>query len=153
MVGFRNEVKFYVQATSTMTAMTTTYDVCIRGSGIVGSTLALLLARQRLRVALVGTSTAVSDMRAFALNQASYNLLNDLRCWPSAEFATPVSGMRIWGDQGGAVSFEATQGQVLNHMVDVKALAQLLHAAVSFQHTIVRTEEPVYAPLTGVCEG
>ena len=153
MVGFRNEVKFYVQPTSTMTAMTTTYDVCIRGSGIVGSTLALLLARQRLRVALLGTSTAVSDMRAFALNQASYNILHDLRCWPSAEFATPVSGMRIWGDQGGAVSFEATQGQVLNHMVDVKALEQLLHAAVSFQHTIVRTEEPVNATLTVVCEG
>ena len=33
--------------------MTQRFDVCIRGGGIVGSTLALLLAQQRLRVALV----------------------------------------------------------------------------------------------------
>ncbi|MEO8247827.1 MAG: FAD-dependent monooxygenase [Burkholderiales bacterium] len=33
--------------------MTHPFDVCIRGAGIVGSTLALLLARERLRVALV----------------------------------------------------------------------------------------------------
>jgi len=30
------------------------FDVCIRGDGMVGRTLALLLARQRLRVGLVG---------------------------------------------------------------------------------------------------
>ena len=29
------------------------YDVCIRGAGVAGRTLALLLARERLRVALV----------------------------------------------------------------------------------------------------
>ena len=33
--------------------MTKTYDVAILGGGIVGRTLALLLARERLRVALV----------------------------------------------------------------------------------------------------
>ena len=72
-----------------MASMTTTYDVCIRGNGIVGSTLALLLARQRLRIALVGAPTQAIDMRAFALNSSSQGLLTDLRCWPSAEFATP----------------------------------------------------------------
>ena len=38
---------------STMPPMAQTFDVCIRGAGIVGRSLALLLARERLRVALV----------------------------------------------------------------------------------------------------
>ncbi len=31
------------------------FDVCIRGSGVVGRTLGLLLARERLKVAICGT--------------------------------------------------------------------------------------------------
>jgi 2-polyprenyl-6-methoxyphenol hydroxylase-like FAD-dependent oxidoreductase len=153
MVGFRDKAKFYVQATSTMASMTTTYDVCIRGNGIVGSTLALLLARQRLRIALVGTPTQAIDMRAFALNSSSQGLLTDLRCWPSAEFATPVTGMEIWGDQAGKLSFDAPFGEYLNHIVDVQALESLLQEAVGFQHSIERVENNVSAPLTIVCEG
>jgi 2-polyprenyl-6-methoxyphenol hydroxylase-like FAD-dependent oxidoreductase len=143
MVGFRNKSKFYVQATSTMASMTTTYDVCIRGNGIVGSTLALLLARQRLRIALVGAPTQAIDMRAFALNSSSQGLLTDLRCWPSAEFATPVTGMEIWGDQAGKLTFDAPFGEYLNHIVDVQALEGLLHEAVGFQHSIERVENNV----------
>jgi len=153
MVGLRNQAKFYVQATSTMTTMTTTYDVCIRGNGIVGSTLALLLARQRLRIALVGTPTQAIDMRAFALNSSSQELLTGLRCWPGAESATPVTGMEIWGDQTGKLSFDAPFGEYLNHIVDVQALEGLLHEAVGFQHSIERVENNVSAPLTIVCEG
>ena len=37
--------------------MAHTFDICIRGAGIVGRTLALLLARERLRVALVANPT------------------------------------------------------------------------------------------------
>ena len=136
-----------------MTTMTTTYDVCIRGNGIVGSTLALLLARQRLRIALVGTPTQAIDMRAFALNSSSQELLTGLRCWPSAEFATPVTGMEVWGDQAGKLSFDAPFGEYLNHIVDVQALEGLLHEAVGFQHSIERVENNVSAPLTIVCEG
>ncbi|NDF05520.1 MAG: ubiquinone biosynthesis protein UbiH, partial [Betaproteobacteria bacterium] len=136
-----------------MTTMTTTYDVCIRGNGIVGSTLALLLARQRLRIALVGTPTQAIDMRAFALNSSSQELLTGLRCWPGAESATPVTGMEIWGDQTGKLSFDAPFGEYLNHIVDVQALEGLLHEAVGFQHSIERVENNVSAPLTIVCEG
>ena len=64
--------------------MSTSFDICIRGSGITGSTLALLLARQRLRIALVGHPPAGSDVRAFALNAQARELLTDLRCWPHA---------------------------------------------------------------------
>ena len=133
--------------------MTTTYDVCIRGSGIVGSTLALLLARQRLRVALVGMPSNAQDMRAFSLNKISQDLLTDLRCWPSPEFATRIQSMRIWGDQGGAVSFDAAYGQSLNHIVDVQALEKLLQQAVDYQPSIERHSSNVQASLTVVCEG
>ena len=54
--------------------MTQSFDICVRGAGIVGQTLALLLAREKFRVALVGnTRTAVpspQDVRAYALNEA-----------------------------------------------------------------------------------
>ena len=76
-------------------------DVCIRGSGIVGRTLALLLARDRLRVGLVeGPSQAVganSDVRAYALNAASRELLLRLRAWPDEQQATPVLAMDVRG--------------------------------------------------------
>ena len=62
--------------------MATTFDICIRGAGIVGRTLALLLAREHLRVALVAppgvaqpAASGHSDVRAYAMNVASRALL------------------------------------------------------------------------------
>ena len=65
--------------------MSETFDVCIRGAGIVGRTLALLLAGQRLRVGLVSAAapSAAQDLRAYALNAASRQLLESVRCWPA----------------------------------------------------------------------
>ncbi|RYY52212.1 MAG: ubiquinone biosynthesis protein UbiH, partial [Comamonadaceae bacterium] len=84
-------------------------EVCIRGAGIVGRTLALLLARERIRVALVAPApaTAHEDVRAYALNAASRTLLESLRAWPDAAHATPVREMRVNGDEGGRVCFSA----------------------------------------------
>ena len=79
--------------------MSQEFDVCIRGDGVVGRSLALLLARQRLRVALCAfapASTAeppkAADVRAYALNQASRTLLESLRVWPGE--VTPVGAMQ-----------------------------------------------------------
>ena len=36
--------------------MAQSFDICIRGAGVVGRTLALLLARERLNVALVANT-------------------------------------------------------------------------------------------------
>ena len=61
------------------------FDVTIRGGGVVGHTLALLLARERLRVALVSPAPQASggtDVRAYALNAASRALLQSVRAWP-----------------------------------------------------------------------
>jgi len=146
-----------------MPAMARPYDVCIRGAGIVGRALALQLASQRLRVALVdhrlsesaAPTDGHSDVRAYALNPASRTLLQGLRCWPDALHATPVRAMDVVGDAGGSTRFEASDSpsEALNWIVDVPELERLLGAALGFQSLIDVVSTPQTAPLTVVCEG
>ena len=132
-------------------------EVCIRGAGIVGRTLALLLARERIRVALVAPAapSVHEDVRAYALNAASRALLQGLRAWPDAGHATPVREMRVNGDEGGRVCFSAALQKVeaLAWIVDVPALEKQLADAVRFQPQIDVVDAPVPAALTVVCEG
>ena len=143
-----------------MARMARPFDVCIRGAGIVGRALALQLAAKRLRVALVDPqagdpASGHSDVRAYALNAVSRELLQSLRCWPDAEHATPVVSMQVFGDKGGALRFDAAdQGApALNWMVDVPALEALLVQALGFQSLVTIMHEPCAAPLTVICEG
>ena len=143
--------------------MTQPFDICIRGDGIVGRSLALLLARERLRVGLVSQtppapqsdSAPASDVRAYALNAKSRTLLESLRCWPDARHATEVLQMRVLGDDGGEVNFSATELQVpgLTWIVDVPALEAQLAEAVRFQPQIELLAAPQPATLTVICEG
>ena len=140
--------------------MTPAPDVCIRGAGIVGRTLALLLARERLRVGLVrqprpADAGATSDVRAYALNAASRELLEQLRAWPDAAHATPVLGMEIQGDDGGVVHFDAADQGVpaLAWIVDVQALQERLGDALRYQPLVQWLDAPTAAGLTVVCEG
>jgi ubiquinone biosynthesis UbiH/UbiF/VisC/COQ6 family hydroxylase len=144
-----------------MTHSSTPFDVCIRGAGIVGRSLALLLAAQQLRVALVHKGatdkldTGHSDVRAYSLNVAAKQLLTDLRCWPEGAACTPILQMQIQGDQGGDLRFDAAEQGVeaLNWMIDVPALEAKLAQAVGYQTYIEEMSEPVDAPLTVICEG
>jgi 2-polyprenyl-6-methoxyphenol hydroxylase-like FAD-dependent oxidoreductase len=143
-------------------------DVCIRGDGIVGRTLALLLARERLRVALVTQPTPIpttEDVRAYALNGVSRALLMQLRAWPATPAVTPVSEMRVWGDSGGRLDFtlpansaatsSAEPPEALAWIVDVPAVEHALAEALRFAPEVERvaTPEGVSAKLTVVCEG
>ena len=141
-----------------MAVMPQTFDICIRGAGVVGRTLALLLARERLRVALVVATPPpgnLADVRAYALNSASRTVLESLRSWPDDVHATPVRRMQVWGDQGGEVSFDAaSQGvESLAWIVDVPALESRLSEAVRFQPQVEVVTAPVPALLTAICEG
>jgi 2-polyprenyl-6-methoxyphenol hydroxylase-like FAD-dependent oxidoreductase len=135
------------------------FDVCIRGAGIVGRTLALLLARDRLRVGLVRQGAppagASSDVRAYALNTASKDLLEFLRGWPDPGHATAVLAMQVHGDKGGEVQFRAqAQGvPALAWIVDVEALQERLADALRFQPLVEWLDAPQPAALTVVCEG
>jgi ubiquinone biosynthesis UbiH/UbiF/VisC/COQ6 family hydroxylase len=156
--------------------MSTHYDICIQGSGIVARALALLLAKERFRVALVGSAKAESaggekaDVRAYALNAASKNLLESLRVWPDAAHATPVLGMQVHGDTTGRVNFSAAEhgSEALAWIVDVEALeAQLLQAvkyqplitvvehvaSTHLQNSSADTHTAIRRDLTVICEG
>lgn len=140
-----------------MPAMAQTFDVCIRGAGIAGRTLALLLARERLRVALVVAAPTgnAPDVRAYALNASARGLLDSLRCWPDDQHATPVTQMEVFGDLDGHVLFDAASQDVeaLTWIVDVPALEQRLAEAVRYQPMVEVVDQPVAAPLTAICEG
>jgi ubiquinone biosynthesis UbiH/UbiF/VisC/COQ6 family hydroxylase len=148
--------------------MSTHYDICIQGSGIVARTLALLLAKERFRVALVSAAKpeSASDVRAYALNAASKNLLESLRVWPDAAHATPVLGMQVHGDTTGRVNFSAAEhgSEALAWIVDVEALEEQLLQAVKYQPLITPIEQvasthlqnsntAIRRDLTVICEG
>lgn len=143
--------------------MTQPFDICIRGNGIVGRTLALMLARERLRVGLVSANPSAAragsppkgDIRSYALNAKSRALLESLRCWPDARDATEVLAMQVKGDAGGEVNFSAAELKVpgLTWIVDVPVLEALLADAVRFQPLIEILDAPQPAQLTVICEG
>lgn len=143
--------------------MSQAFDICIRGGGIVGRTLALLLARERLRIGLVAPAlparaSATSDpgdVRAYALNARSRALLESLRCWPDALHATEVVKMQVKGDDGGEVNFDAAELRVpgLTWIVDVPVLEVQLAEALRFQPQIELLDAPAAAGLTVICEG
>ena len=121
---------------------------------MVGRTLALLLARQRLRVGLVmRPASDKPDVRAYSLNSSSRDLLSSVRCWPSPTHATPVQQMRVWGDDGGFVRFDSPSPDGLSWIVDVPVLETLLGEAVQHQADITCLQQPAAAALTVICEG
>ena len=141
-------------------------DVLVRGSGIVGRSLALSMARQGLQVVLqpgpVGAAErAAPDVRAYALNAASVALLRSLKVWDAlpAHAATAVREMRIEGDSGVSVlEFSAWQQRVseLAWIVDAAALEAALGDAVRYAphvQVIDPLAEPPGAALTALCEG
>ena len=138
------------------------WDICIHGDGIAGNTLALLLAKQRLRVGLVGLAKpAIADVRAYAINAASRRTLQSVGVWPESanQAITPVQAMQVWGDDGGQIRFEARSvGQeALTWIVDVPVLELALREAVAKQSLIERvtelSDDANSAKLHVVCEG
>lgn len=141
--------------------MSRTYDVAVLGAGVVGHTLALLLARDRLRVALVRrpspTQAALPDIRAYALNHASRELLESLRVWPDASAVTAVRQMWVAepnADDPAALRFDSPDGEgALSWIVDVPALEATLAQALQFQPGVEVLDAPPKAKLTVICEG
>jgi 2-polyprenyl-6-methoxyphenol hydroxylase-like FAD-dependent oxidoreductase len=137
------------------------HDVLVRGSGAVGLSAALALARQGLRVALhaPGAPAAASaDVRAYALNAASVALLRSLKVWDAlpADARTAVHDMRVEGDDGAAaLHFSAwVQGvPELAWIVDAAELERALATAAGFAPHLDPVAAPVPAALTVLAEG
>ena len=144
------------------------YDICVSGDGAVARVLALLLSGQGWRVAWAGQKDtpghAGPDVRTYALNARSIELLTRLRVWSQLQrFASPVHEMHVRGDEGGTLSFSAWQQRVteLAWIVDAAELERLLGEALRFAHhvtvlpadAIKLGQAPVSAALLAVCEG
>ena len=138
------------------------FDVQVLGSGIVGRSLALALARAGLRVALQAEPARAgeADVRAYALNAASVELLRSLKVWDAlpAASATAVLDMHVQGDaHHSALDFSAWQQRVgaLAWITDAAVLERELASAVRFAPhiTVLGSGTPVRAALTALCEG
>ena len=139
----------------------TRFDVQVQGSGIVGQSLALALARLGLRVALrrdPSRAAASQDVRAYALNAASVALLRGLKVWDAlpTEAATVVHDMQVHGDADGAMlEFSAWEQGVgaLAWITDAAALERELAAAIRFAPHISIVDADADASLTAWCDG
>jgi 2-polyprenyl-6-methoxyphenol hydroxylase-like FAD-dependent oxidoreductase len=137
------------------------FDVLVRGSGIVGQSLALALSRLGLQVALRPDpvrSEGTPDVRAYALNAASVALLQSLKVWDALppHAATAVHDMHIEGDApGAALDFSAWEQCVgeLAWIVDAAVLERELSSALKFAPHVSVTGDDVKAKLTALCEG
>jgi 2-polyprenyl-6-methoxyphenol hydroxylase-like FAD-dependent oxidoreductase len=139
------------------------FDVHVLGAGIVGRSLALVLARDGCQVALQADaplSVATEDVRAYALSAKSVALLRSLKVWDTlpAHASTPVLDMQVQGDVAGSqLEFSAWQQHVaaLAWITDAAVLERELATAVRFSPhiTLVDAATSVQAPLTALCEG
>ncbi len=104
---------------------------------------------------------AGEDIRAYALNAVSVDLLKRLKVWDAlpARAATPVHDMHVVGDaESGAIDFSAWQQRVaeLAWIVDAAVLERQLEDAVRFAPHVTLVDPAHAAPpaaLTALCEG
>jgi ubiquinone biosynthesis UbiH/UbiF/VisC/COQ6 family hydroxylase len=140
------------------------FDALIQGNGIVSRVTALLLATQGLRVALSAASVAAraaasaqgthpsgdpeakahNDVRAYAINAASRQLLQNLRVWPQDDAqasqstaTTAVQAMHVFDvGQSKHIAFDAPASGALAWIVQAQALTDRLEQAVQLQSGI-----------------
>lgn len=89
-------------------------DIAIVGGGLTGTALALALGRSAYRVALVEPCPPVPpaedwDARIFAFSPGNVEWLRSLGGWTDLLRAEPVHAMRIAGDAGGRLVFDALE--------------------------------------------
>lgn len=101
--------------------MRSNYDVIIVGAGLVGLTLASLLAKQELDVVVVdSTPVKILDLkpndyqlRVSAINLAAANLLNDIDVWNyivGTQRLSAFEKMFVWDNLGrGEINFDCTE--------------------------------------------
>jgi ubiquinone biosynthesis UbiH/UbiF/VisC/COQ6 family hydroxylase len=106
-----------------------------------GQKVALIGPRERAHVA---TDTAPYDERIYAVAPATIALLQQLAVWKRVDAArtTPVERMRVLGDRGDELTFDAYSAAVerLATIVEESELLRVLDAACDFQPGIARCE-------------
>ena len=118
------------------------YDVVIIGGGMVGASLAGLLAKLNLQVALVEAYLPKKyhaddryDLRVSAISHFSRQVLIDTGAWPliTAMRVAPYEAMHVWDAQGqGQIRFDAADiGEAqLGHIIENRIIQLGLLAAL-----------------------
>ncbi len=126
------------------------FDLAVVGAGVAGLAAALGIAQLGLKVALIGpdarafapTEAAPFDARIYALAPAAIGLLERLKAWPqmTAARVQSVARMRVFGDAGNELSFDAYQAALerLAAIVEEGELARVLATACGYTPGITR---------------
>ncbi len=128
------------------------FDIAVVGTGLPGLAAALGFAQLGLGVALIGppptphtpTRTVPFDPRIYAVAPGSVALLERLGIWGRVDQqrACPVERMRVFGDDGQELTFDAYGATVerLATIVEEAELLRVLDAACGFQPAIKRVQ-------------
>tara|TARA_R110002153_G_scaffold65660_7_gene175550 strand:- start:5106 stop:6404 length:1299 start_codon:yes stop_codon:yes gene_type:complete len=117
------------------------YDFCINGGGMVGAALALGLAKQQYRVAIIEPHVpkdfvefSKPDLRVSAISDASVSLLRSLGAWEYIEAmrVKPYTGLSVWDDPAHRTDFTAQSIDVpqLGFFVENRLLQLGCHQAL-----------------------
>ena len=137
-------------------------EIRIRGAGVVGSTLALGLSAMGISVVIEqasDTHAPKDEVRAYALNQASWLLLEQLKIGSALppEAVCAVQDMDVYGDGvGGNLTFSAWQQHTpaLARIVDAAALESALKQALQFaSHVRITSASPAAADVATMSQG
>lgn len=118
------------------------YDVVINGGGMVGATLACLLAKSGRQVAVIEYAKATEfsvdsayDLRVSAISRASQKVFMEIGVWDAMHEmrASPYESMEVWDAEGdGCVRFDASElgepdiGHIIENQVIQKAVSDAL---------------------------
>ncbi len=124
-----------------------TYDLIIIGAGMVGATLACLLARQGKKVAVVESHMPQAfswqdphELRVSAISGASQRAFAEIGAWTSMQAmrVSPYESMYVWDSSGpGKIRFDAADlgepnlGHIIENKVIQLALLEVMQAEPS----------------------
>jgi len=132
------------------------FDIVIAGAGMVGASLACLLAESSLRIALIdrnplrpqteGNNRKLSskefDPRVSAISSASQQLFRELGVWDDmvAQRVCNYSSMEVWDAEGtGSISFSAAEinEPELGSIIENSIIISALHRRISEAENVV----------------
>lgn len=120
-------------------------DVAIVGAGITGQTLALALAQQDFKVAIIDANDVAQDItkefspRVSAISKASERIFKNVGAWQNIQRMQAYTEMHVWEDQAfGRIAFSAQENKVenLGHIIENSCIAQALFETAKTENNI-----------------
>jgi 2-octaprenyl-3-methyl-6-methoxy-1,4-benzoquinol hydroxylase len=128
------------------------FDFCVVGGGMVGSAMALGLAKIGFKIAIIEPFMPVPfeskqppDMRVSAISLTSEALLQDLGAWSHINNmrACPYKRLSVWDKPSCRTDFDckAIEQPHLGHIIENRLVQLGLHAAISDNQNVVFYED------------